>query len=291
MLRRSVAALARNQMSKMNPTDVDVRSDFAKGKASFAFIDGTCVKDPDLPEKVRAVCVYEVFKVHKGKPCYLDQHLARLRHSCESVKFAVDTDAIKAGVDEVVKACELTNQNIKILLAREEGKDGVRVFAYPVESFYPPLDYYEKGVVGEVIEYIREDPTSKILDMKLKQKLEEAKARGVFELLLSDKEGNILEGTRSNVFCIIDGKLHTAPSDRVVQGVTRDRVLDLCTKNSVPVTFTPLTVRLLKNASSVFLTSTSNGILPFSAVDTFHYNIAGDKVLQNLMMEWFSTSE
>lgn len=59
---------------------------------------------------------------------------------------------------------------------------------------------------------------------------------GVDEVLWVDRAGNILEGTRSNVFAVLDGVLVTPPLDgRLLAGVTRQMLLEMAPSVGVPV--------------------------------------------------------
>ena len=61
---------------------------------------------------------------------------------------------------------------------------------------------------------------------KAKAALDNARAAGAVESVYVDGKGQVLEGTTSNLFAVLKGRLIT-PSIDILPGVTRDVVLDL----------------------------------------------------------------
>lgn len=88
------------------------------------------------------------------------------------------------------------------------------------------------------------------------------------EALLRDSDGNLAEGTTSNVFFVEDGTLKTPSLDGpVLPGVTRSVVLDLADDEEFPVetgTYTPADVRA---ADEAFLTNTTWELRPIERAD------------------------
>lgn len=98
-----------------------------------------------------------------------------------------------------------------------------------------------------------------------RQKAYEAKA---LEAILY-RPGNIVtEGTRSNVFAIIDGVVRTHPqTNLILPGISRKIVLDLLEAGDTIYEERAFKVEELKNASEVWLTSTTLEVNPVSEVD------------------------
>lgn len=91
-----------------------------------------------------------------------------------------------------------------------------------------------------------------------------AHERGASEAVLANTAGVLCEGTGSNVFVTVGGRLCT-PSLRTgcLAGVTRDLVCDLVEV----VERDDLTLDHLRNAPEAFLTSTMRAITPIASVD------------------------
>jgi branched-chain amino acid aminotransferase len=90
-----------------------------------------------------------------------------------------------------------------------------------------------------------------------------AKERGAGEAIFANTLGNLCEGTGTNVFLVVDGRLVTPPlSSGCLEGVTRDLVIE-CTgasEQDVPA-------GALVDAEEAFLTSTTREVQPIAHVD------------------------
>ncbi len=95
---------------------------------------------------------------------------------------------------------------------------------------------------------------------------EEAQARGAWESLVINAEGELSEGTISNLFCVLDGRLVTPPiASGGLPGVMRRRLLAELRERPLPgcpVEERVLLVPDLGRASEVFLTNSSGRVLP-----------------------------
>jgi branched-chain amino acid aminotransferase len=93
--------------------------------------------------------------------------------------------------------------------------------------------------------------------------LAEARAAGASEAVLANLEGNLCEGTGSNVFVVVDGRVLTPPlAAGCLAGITRDLVLAWC---DVAEESMPLSV--LTSADEVFITSSTRDVHPVDRVD------------------------
>ena len=90
-----------------------------------------------------------------------------------------------------------------------------------------------------------------------------AKERGASEAVFGNLAGNLCEGTGTNVFVCIDGRVLTPPlSAGCLAGVTRDLILELtdASEDDLPLV-------ALADADEAFLTSTTREVQPVRAVD------------------------
>ena len=80
--------------------------------------------------------------------------------------------------------------------------------------------------------------------------------------LLLDENGNLAEGSGSNIFIVQDGKLRTPRARYVLPGVSRQMTMDLAAKLAIPCDEADIDLYDAANAEEMFLTSTSLCILP-----------------------------
>jgi branched-chain amino acid aminotransferase len=77
-----------------------------------------------------------------------------------------------------------------------------------------------------------------------------------------------VEGTSSNVFAVVGGRLLTPPDELgILPGITRARVLEAANALGIPVEFRALDVDWLLAASELFISSSLREILPVVGVD------------------------
>jgi len=94
----------------------------------------------------------------------------------------------------------------------------------------------------------------------------EAYDRGGFTVVLPDAEGNITEGPGFNIFVYYENQLLT-PASGVLEGITRQTVVDLAEEQGIPARQMMFNSGVLKNAAEVFLTSTAGGVMPVTTLN------------------------
>jgi branched-chain amino acid aminotransferase len=93
---------------------------------------------------------------------------------------------------------------------------------------------------------------------------ERARAVGAEEAIFGNTVGNLCEGTGSNVFVGVDGRLLTPPlSSGCLGGVTRELLLEL----DLPIEEADLPMQSLFDAGEAFLTSSTRDVQPIRSVD------------------------
>jgi branched-chain amino acid aminotransferase len=140
--------------------------------------------------------------------------------------------------------------------------------------FYSFADQYADGA-SAVITRSR-NHTSQSLEPKVKHtsrmhlNMADLEARDVdpggWPIML-DADGNIAEGSGSNVFVVSNGAMKTPSDATILQGVTRDVVLELAENLGVPVSQEPIQPYDVYTADEIFLTSTPFCVLPVCRVD------------------------
>ena len=104
----------------------------------------------------------------------------------------------------------------------------------------------------------------KWLDRRLLARMTDVAGLGPDEhLLIQDRNGEVLETDRANVFAVIDGILHTPPADgRLLPGISRAAVLRLAGCDGIDTKEEPLSNQRLLAASEVFVTNSVQGVVP-----------------------------
>jgi branched-chain amino acid aminotransferase len=209
--------------------------------------------------------VFETLKAVDGRPFALRRHLARLRHSAAGLglRIPVDDDTLRAAVSDVLAASALPLARVRITvtggpspLGSERGEhDATVVVAAAVLAEAPattaactvPWPRNERGAVAGI-------KTTSYAENVVA--LAHARERDCTEALFLTTTGLLCEGTGSNVFVGIDGRLVTPPlSSGCLAGVTRALVLQVTT-----ATEEDIPADALDAADEVFLTSTGRDV-------------------------------
>jgi branched-chain amino acid aminotransferase len=95
----------------------------------------------------------------------------------------------------------------------------------------------------------------------------EALKDGYDEAMLLDTDGYVAEGSGENVFIVRNGKLKTPPLTAILEGITRDTIMQLAGEHSIPLVEERFTRDELYIADEAFFTGTAAEITPIREVD------------------------
>lgn len=96
---------------------------------------------------------------------------------------------------------------------------------------------------------------------------QQAKADGYDEAILLDPEGYVAEGTGENVFIVRRGVLKTTPLTSVLEGITRNSVIELARERNITVVEERFTRDEMYIADEVFVTGTAAELTPVREID------------------------
>lgn len=217
--------------------------------------------------------VFETVKVVDGAPFAITRHLERLARSAALLLLPeVDTAAVRAAVDATLAANgPLPFGRLRITYtggAAPMGSSRGGAAASLVVGVVPykpsgastavatvPFSRNEHGALAGV-------KSTSYADNVLA--LARAEAVGATEALFPNTAGRLCEGTGSNVFVAVDGRLLTPPlSSGCLAGVTRALVLEWVDGASEA----DLPMDVLREADEIFLVSTTRDVQPVHRVD------------------------
>jgi len=115
---------------------------------------------------------------------------------------------------------------------------------------------------------------------------EKANDMGCFESILLDGDGVVLEGSRSNVFWVKDGKIITRENN-VLPGITRQTLI---LRSPFPISFGLLYQSNFSDIDELFITNSGSGVIPITKVDSVEIGTGGvgsiTKELLRLYNQW-----
>lgn len=219
--------------------------------------------------------LYEVIRVIRKVPLFLEEHLNRLYQSARlaDVHHLPGPVALEEQVISFLRNSEATEGNIRLSLTVQSEEDSPAPFLTFIPHRYPKEKEYEDGVWLRTLMAQRELPNAKIYRPVLRQRTDEIIAEGkYFEVLLVNHDGYITEGSRSNVFFVRGNRLYTPPIQQVLPGITRKVILRLCLENDILISEEPIKPEELDTFDAVFISGTSVKVLPVSQIDAHHFD-------------------
>jgi len=224
--------------------------------------------------------VYDVAVVYCGVPYDLTEHVERLFRSAEMLELEIphtpqEVEAIsrelleESGIDDCLIYMQVTRGYARRSHAFPD-KATPTVVIYIREFPGPVAGLHEHGVATITVPDDRwgrcHVKTIALLPNCLAK--ERARRAGCYEAIFYSAEGVVYEGASTNVFCVMDGRVITAPlSNKILPGITRARVIELARAAGIEVVEREFTIDELKAAGEVFLSGTSTEVMPVVTVD------------------------
>ncbi|HEY6740030.1 MAG TPA: aminotransferase class IV [Actinopolymorphaceae bacterium] len=216
---------------------------------------------------------FETIKVTAGRPFALTRHLERLRRSAVGLGLPEpDLDLVRKGVDEVIGEWTRTHPagRLRITYTCGPAPLGSERAEVTPTTVIGITELEERPVTTAVatVPWPRNERGARA-GLKTTSYAENVVAlahaveRGASEALFANTKGELCEGTGSNVFVVLGGRLLTPPlSSGCLAGVTRALVLEWCGAEEADLPMDALTV-----AEEIFLTSTTRDVQGVHAVD------------------------
>lgn len=239
---------------------------------------------PDFIEQ--GISLYEVLRVIQGVPLFLEQHLERLKNSARLTNLSLPLDDKEIGrqLQKLISSNQIEAGNIKFVINYpEEGQPDF--YAYFIPHSYPSAEDYQNGVKTVLVHVERPNPNAKVDRADYRRIVDQAiEDTNSYEALLVDREGKVSEGGRSNLFMVKGNIIYTAPSDKVLKGITRQMVITACQNQGYQVVEKEISLEEMFNMDAVFISSTSPKVLPVKQVDDTIINSGKNKVIQDIMV-------
>jgi len=216
--------------------------------------------------------VFETMKVVAGQAFALRRHLRRLRHSADGLglRLPYGDDELREAVGAVVAANRVDSGRVRITvtggagpLGSNRGGDGptVLVATAPLPDWDP--------ITSVITVPWRRNEHSAVVGLKTTSYAENVVAlaraheAGASEAIFANTAGVLCEGTGTNIFLEVEGRLATPPlSAGCLAGITRELLIELLDIAEIDV---PL--EQLAATDEAFLTSSTRDVQAIAVVD------------------------
>ncbi|RMF92867.1 MAG: branched-chain amino acid transaminase [Candidatus Schekmanbacteria bacterium] len=228
------------------------------------------------------------YNTKKGPAIFrLDDHLDRLYNSAKiaSIEPNFSKKDMRKAIIETIKVNKLKECYIKPIIYYGYGEIGLYPKNNPVNSaisVYPWGAYLgkeglENGIRVKISSFQRQFINSAMTKAKIcgnyaNSQLAkiEALENGYDEALLLDTEGRVAEGSGENIFIIKNGIIFTPPTLTILNGITRDSVIQIARSKKYKVEETNLTRDDVYTADEAFFTGTAAELTPIREIDKRH---------------------
>lgn len=256
----------------------------------IAWVNGRLLEDPASPVvsvldhgMIVGDGVFESISVTDGEPFAVTRHLDRLTASAEGLGIgAPDLEAVREGIAATLAGQDLGFGLIRVTVTsgigplgspRGTGPQTVSVITAPkvkplsiASMITVPWARNEKGALVGL------KTTSYAENAKM---IARAKAQGAGEAVMANTQGQLCEGTGSNVFYVLDGQMCTPTlAAGPLAGVTRALVLQWCGPE-LQILERDAPLEVLFEAEEVMLVGTTRDVQAISRVDDHELSAPG----------------
>ncbi len=228
--------------------------------------------------------VFEGMRSYGGRVFQLDRHLRRLWDSAKTIwlEIPISLKEMTDAVNQTLRINEIDDGYVRLLVTRGRGtlgldadlcKDPQVIIITDHIALYPEA-YYEKGLEIVTASTLRNHPGALNPRIKSMNYLNNILAKiegmlaGCVEALMLNHKGEVAECTGDNVFLVKRGQLLTPPIDAgILEGITREVVLELARKAGTTVREISLTRHDVYVADECFLTGSAAEVIPVVKVD------------------------
>jgi branched-chain amino acid aminotransferase len=228
--------------------------------------------------------IFEGIRVYEGRVFRLRRHLERLYDSAKAIRLEIpmNLEQMMDAVKKTVEVNEKKNGYIRLVVTRGVGTLGLdprrakepQIIIIVDDVLLYPQEKYDNGLEIATASTIRNHPNS--LNPRIKSlnylssilaQIEGAEA-GCVEALMLNHKGEIAECSADNIFLVKKGVLKTPPPEAgILEGITREAVMELAKKAGIAVQETALTRFDVYAADECFLTGTGAEIISVIKVD------------------------
>lgn len=228
--------------------------------------------------------VFEGIRAYHNSVFRLKEHVDRLYDSAKAINLKIPMSRDEMG-EVILDTCRKNNLRdayIRAVVSRGKGDLGLDPKKCSVPtivciasdiSLYPE-EMYENGLGVVTVPTRRNGPEGVNPRIKSLNYLNnimakiEANIAGVSEAILLNQEGYVAECTGDNIFIVKNGILKTpATHIGLLEGVTRNEVIEIAQEVGITVQETTLTRYDLFVADEVFLTGTAAELIPVVKID------------------------
>jgi branched-chain amino acid aminotransferase len=263
-------------------------------KTEKIWMDGKFVNWDNATVHVLTHTLHYGLGIFEGIRCYetvkgsaifrLDEHIERLFKSAQIflIEIPYTKKDIRDAIIETIKINKIKSCYIRPLVYIGYGAMGLYPKGNPINvsiavwswGTYLGEEGIEKGIRVKTSSFIRNHVNANMtrgkvsgyyVNSQLAKK--EAISCGYDEALLLDTEGYVSEGSGENIFIVRNGVLKTTPLTSILEGITRNSILDIAADEGIKIREERFTRDEIYIADEAFFTGTAAEVTPIREAD------------------------
>lgn len=226
--------------------------------------------------------VWEGLRLYNGHWAFIDEHIDRLFEAAKAIDLDIglDRNGVISALLETQRANDFTTDAHARLMVTRGIK--MRPFQHPALSRSGPtmviiMEHSQPKLPRPIrlatVPHQRGLPMTQDPKLNSHSKLNcilaciAAEKAGADEALMLDVHGFVNTTNACNFFIVRNGSVWTSTGDYCMNGITRQKVIDLCKQNSIPVFERNYSLVDTYGADEAFLTGTFGAQTPVSEID------------------------
>jgi len=236
--------------------------------------------------------MWEGMRLYNGKWAFFDEHMDRLFSSCKAVSLDIGMtrEQVATALQETANANGMSHDVHCRLMITRGVKD--KPFQHPslsrsgptviiiMEHSKPADRVQRQGIRLASVPQVRGLPHAQDAKLNSHSKLNcviaclQAEAAGADEALMLDPYGFVNTTNACNFFIVRQGQVWTSTGDYCMNGVTRQKIIDLCQDNGINVLQKNFSLYETYSADEAFLTGTFGAQTPVASIDGHNIGVS-----------------
>ncbi len=225
---------------------------------------------------------FTTIKVTQGQPRLWQRHIERLIECAEQLTFDIDIEEIEAQVNDFLAEYIEFSGALKIIVSRGLGQRGymppeqkadVYLHGFPHDEQQAEAsndaEKQAQAIDSGLLQLTLGHTMPALVGLKTLNRLEQVLLRHELastpwaEALVTDLQGNIVEGVASNCFFYMDEKWHTPILDQAgIAGVMRAEILEKMLTHDIAHSVVNVPKAAIEHIEAMFFCNALIGILP-----------------------------
>ena len=228
--------------------------------------------------------VWEGLRLYNGKWAFWEEHLDRLFQAAKAIDLDIARDKVALfEMLEYTRARNKMHTGVHARLMVTRGKK-TKPFQHPKLSIYgptiviimehsTPASNLQKGIKLATVPQVRGLPMSQDPKLNSHSKLNcvlaciQEEKSGADEALMLDPLGFVNTTNACNFFVVRNNAVWTSTGDYCMNGITRKKVIEICTENNIPIYQRNFTISEAYSADEAFITGTFGAQTFVSEID------------------------